>query len=45
MYNSLIDRELSPIFIENLDKDEADTTLYSQEIIGEKLLDIIDASK
>lgn len=45
MYNSLIDRDLSPIFIEHLNRDEAKTTLCSQEIIGEKLLDAIDASK
>lgn len=45
MYHSLIDKELSPIFVEHLNKEEAKETLRSQEIIGEKLLDAIDSSK
>lgn len=45
MYHSLIDKELAPIFIELLNREETKTALCSQEIIGEKLLDAIDAVK
>ena len=45
MYHSLIDKELSPIFIKNLNSDEVKTNFVCQEIIGEKLLDAIEASK